>query len=155
MNIKEIIKELCENFNIPPIDIDEHSNYILTINGKNIHIEKSLNHESVYIYSYIFPALNKHDDELAKKLMEINAYGKVTGTAQISFSPEKSQFVLSETFILNSIENETISNRLKEWEELLDYFEEQWPKWQLEFLASSSLSKKESIEQSEKLLFKL
>lgn len=156
MRLNELFIKVCEEFNLEPIEIEENGKYLLSINDSyHFNIEKIDDQDLLLIYSYVFPDLGDYTHDVAKKLMEFNAFGLITGSAQFSFSAEASKFLLSETFDLDSVSPTIVAHRMNEFLKILDICREEWEKWQFELLASENKNTEDSVKESGHVLYKL
>lgn len=145
MDFNEVLKIFCDKFNlsVPLSNRAQNALYEIKINGKDeLYLLENEDRTGVCLYSILFPALNEYKDKISSKINELNAFGKVTKTAVISYSKDDRAFLLSEQFAYENLQKEYFIKRIAEFYTLVNYFKEQWPKWQIEALTTSEKNEK-------------
>lgn len=156
MILNKFFKEIGNAFNLENIEKAESGRYLLTIDDHyHLNIETAKDRNLLHLYTYIYPDLGKYTSFIAMKLMKINAFGKITGSAQLSFSPEDSKFVLSESFNLNQNSSAYIISRIQEFVKILKFFRKKWNSWLLELVTVSREQEEEKEPEKGHIIYKL
>lgn len=136
MDFFEVIGIVSEELNLGKPQQSACTLYQVTINKTDqIFIAENEEKTGILIYSFLFPVLNEYKNELSCKINELNRYGNITKTASISIDGDS--FLLSEHVIFENFEKDSFCKRFKEFYNLVHYFKEKIPEWQIEILANT------------------
>lgn len=118
-----------------------------------VHLEILAEEEQLLVHSPLFPAIDGTTSAVCRKIMELNAYGKITNGQTISLSKEQKMFILSEKMDLKE-SSEKILHRFRRFLALLQFLKEKWPEWQASIVYEELIEERQKNNTGKLMIFK-